>query len=95
MDEIDGRKRLLERRAIAEGAKPQLVTHNIYTKLPDVLLHGLQLTDGGQLWFIKGESGRYECRLEKDLTELFGGNDPGFFGRELSSSEDTGGSSEH
>lgn len=65
----DARRRDLDQQAKSQGAEAQWVTRDGYTQLPDVMRGDLKLTNGGHLWFLKGQR-TWEAWPEDQLAAL-------------------------
>jgi AAA domain, putative AbiEii toxin, Type IV TA system len=65
----DANRRELEERAKNQGAAAQWVTRDGYTQLPAVMRGDLNLTNGGSLWFLKGQR-TWEAWPEDQLAAL-------------------------
>lgn len=61
--------RSLAQEAKAKGAEERWVTRDGYTRIPELMRKDLQLTGGGQLWFLKG-SKAWEAWREEELAAL-------------------------
>ncbi|MFP2897796.1 AAA family ATPase [Corallococcus sp. 4LFB] len=61
--------RALAQEAKAMGAEERWVTRDGYTRIPELMRQDLQLTGGGQLWFLKGRRA-WETWREEDLATL-------------------------
>jgi hypothetical protein len=64
----------LRRKAREQNAERQWVTRDGYTELPEVMRKDLGLTQGGGLWFLKGD--RWEAWPDRDVDEMLGGGEP-------------------
>jgi AAA domain, putative AbiEii toxin, Type IV TA system len=70
----------IRRKAQEAKAEPRYVTRDGYTELPEVMRKDLGLTQGGGLWFLKGD--RWEAWPEHDVDAMFGGGNPAESDRE-------------
>jgi hypothetical protein len=70
----------ITRKAKEAKAEPLWVTRDGYTELPEVMRQDLGLMQGGGLWFLKGD--RWEAWPDRDVDNLFGGDEPADHDRE-------------
>ncbi len=66
---INESQRALAQEAQAKGAEERWVTRDGYTQIPEIMRQDLQLTGGGQLWFLKGKRA-WEAWREEELAAL-------------------------
>jgi len=60
-------------KAMKAGARPQWVTGDGYTKLPDIMIRDLGVpSKGAEIWFLKGQNG-WEAWREDTLQEMLSG----------------------
>ena len=64
----------ITRKAKEANATRQWVTRDGFTELPEVMRKDLGLTQGGGLWFLKGD--RWEAWPDRDVDHVFGGDEP-------------------